>query len=100
MLISIADSNVWAYEQLLNINPRIGVSSTVFRCMYIQTSSIPCRFSPDFLADVIYHRSDLTAILDMAIASRNLASKYEGSAGSRASVDIAGAGTHSWVSIE
>lgn len=65
-----------------------------------RANNFPSRIGSDFFADVIYHCSDVTTILDMAVTSGNLASTYEGSAGSCASVDFAGAGAHDGFSIE
>jgi len=101
MLISMANSNVWAYEQLLNINPRIGAFVVTFSCTYIERTISPTnRLGPDVLADVVYHHPNLATILDMVATSTNVASTLEASTGSCASMDIAGAGTHHGVSTQ
>ena len=95
----MAGSNVWAYEQLLTINPRIGAFA-VFCVSVSANTSTPHRLSLDVCTDAIYHRSDSTPILDMAFTSRHVAPTSKGTTSPCASVDITGAGTHDGVSIE
>jgi hypothetical protein len=54
----------------------------------------------DVLADVVYHRSDPSAIFDMAGPSAYLVSATEAPRSSSASMGITSAGTHNRIFVE